>query len=99
MFLDAGAKLTQAQMSEIRHELAFRLLAPLGGDLVLPGEVDLTYRDAVVTDVAGWDTLFEDGSCEVEFTCFDAFAYGAEASCAGLSATVGGTADTCRWSR
>ena len=45
----------------------------------------------MVTGVTAWDSLFEDGSCEVEFTCFDPVAYGAERASAGTALAVGGT--------
>lgn len=76
LFLDAGVVLTAEERSAIRHEMYGWLVAPAGAELSLSGEPDLTWRDAVVTDVSDWDTLFEGGSCEVEFTCFDPVAYG-----------------------
>lgn len=91
LFLDAGISLTADERSEIRHELYGWLVAPSGAELELPGEPGLTWRDAVVTGVSDWDSLFEDGSCEVEFTCFDPVAYGEEKSSAASALTVGGT--------
>ena len=91
LFLDAGITLTADERSEIRHGLYAWLVAPGGGELELPDEPGLTWRDAVVTDASDWDSLFEDGSCEVAFTCFDPVAYGDEASCAGAALAVGGT--------
>ena len=64
---------------------------PGGGELAISGEPGLAWRDAVVTGVTAWDSLFEDGSCEVEFTCFDPVAYGAERASAGTALAVGGT--------
>jgi predicted phage tail component-like protein len=94
LFLDAGVTLTAEERSAIRHEMYGWLVAPAGAELSLTGEPDLTWRDAVVTGVSDWDTLFEGGSCEVEFTCFDPVAYGDEASCAGMALAVGGTWET-----
>lgn len=91
LFLDAGVTLTAEERSAIRHELYGWLVAPMGAELSLSGEPDLTWRDAVVTGVSDWDTLFEGGSCEVEFTCFDPVAYGDEKSSAASTLTVGGT--------
>ena len=91
LFLDAGASLTPGERSDVRHILYGWLVAPEGGELSLSGEPGLTWRDAVVTGVSDWDSLFEDGSCEVEFTCFDPVAYGDEATSAGTALAVGGT--------
>lgn len=91
LFLDAGVTLTAEECSAIRHELYGWLVAPMGAELSLTGEPGLTWRDAVVMGVSDWDSLFEDGSCEVEFTCFDPVAYGEEKSSAASALTVGGT--------
>lgn len=91
LFLDAGVSLGAVERSEIRHELYGWLCAPDGAELELPGEPGLTWRDAVVTDASGWDSLFEDGSCVIELTCFDPVAYGEEKSSAASALTVGGT--------
>lgn len=91
LFLDAGVTLAAEERSAIRHELYGWLCAPDGAELELPGEPGLTWRDAVVTDASGWDSLFEDGSCVIELTCFDPVAYGEEKSSAASALTVGGT--------
>lgn len=91
LFLDAGISLTAEERSEIRHELYGWLVAPAGAELELPGEPGLSWRDAVVTDASDWDSLFEDGSCELAFTCFDPVAYGEGKSGAASTLTVGGT--------
>lgn len=94
LFLDAGVTLTAEERSAIRHEIYGWLVAPMGADLSLTGEPDLTWRDAVVTGASDWDSLFEDGSCEVEFTCFDPVAYGDGKSSTGTALAVGGTWET-----
>ena len=91
LFLDAGSKLTASERSSLRGMLRAWLVAPAGGELELSGEPGLTWRDAVVTDVSGWNSLFEDGSCEVAFTCFDPVAYGAERTSRETAFEVGGT--------
>ena len=91
LFLDAGVTLAAEERSAIRHELYGWLVAPMGAELSLTGEPDLTWRDAVVTDASDWDSLFEDGSCELAFTCFDPVAYGEGKSSAASTLTVGGT--------
>ncbi|MEE1372173.1 MAG: phage tail family protein [Parolsenella sp.] len=92
--LDAGGKRTAAEMAALRHEAYGWLLAPEGGELVVPGDPGMTYRDAVCTDASEWSSLFEDGSCELAFTCFDPFGYGKSASTSGTAAIVGGTKPT-----
>lgn len=94
LFLDAGVALTAEERSAIRHEMYGWLVAPSGAELSLSGEPDLTWRDAVVTRVSDWDSLFEGGACEVEFTCFDSVAYGDDKSSAGMALAVGGTWET-----
>lgn len=91
LFLDAGVTLTAEERSEVRHALYGWLVAPRGAELELPGEPGLSWRDAVVTDASDWDSLFEDGSCELAFTCFDPVAYGEGKSSAAGTLTVGGT--------
>lgn len=91
LFLDAGVALTAEERSEVRHELYGWLVAPSGAELKLPGEPGLSWRDAVVTDASDWDSLFEDGSCELAFTCFDPVAYGEGKSSAASTLTVDGT--------
>lgn len=91
LFLDAGVTLTAEERSEVRHVLYGWLVAPSGAELELPGEPGLSWRDAVVTDASDWDSLFEDGSCELAFTCFDPVAYGEGKSSAAADFTVGGT--------
>ncbi len=91
LFLDAGIALTAEERSEVRHVLYGWLVAPSGAELELPGEPGLSWRDAVVTDASDWDSLFEDGSCVIEFTCFDPVAYGEGKSSAASTLTVGGT--------
>lgn len=91
LFLDAGVTLAAEERSAIRHEMYGWLVAPMGAELSPTGEPDLTWRDAVVTDASDWDSLFEDGSCELAFTCFDPVAYGEGKSSAAGTLTVGGT--------
>ena len=91
LHLDAGSQMTAGELSRLRALLRAWLCAPGGGDLALPGEGALTWRDAVVTGVSDWDNLFEGGSCAVDFTCYDPVAYGAGRSCTGTELEVLGT--------
>lgn len=91
LHLDAGSQMTEGELSRLRALLRAWLCEPGGGDLVVPGEGALTWRDAVVTGVSDWDTLFEGGSCAVDFTCYDPVAYGEARSCTGTGLEVLGT--------
>lgn len=91
LFWDGGLGLGDAGRADVRHRLLSWLLAPAGGELSVPGDPALTYRDAVCTDCSGWSSLFEDGSAEVEFTCFDPIAYGRRVTSADTPIEVGGT--------
>lgn len=97
LFLDLKDDEDAAGLSAVRHEAASWLAPDAGGDLELPGEPGLVYRDTVCTDAGTWDALFEDGSCELVFTAFDPVAWGQEreasaaAGSAELSLLVGGT--------
>ena len=94
LFLDAGLQLADSARSGIRHELYGWLLAPEGGELVVPGDPGMTYKDAVCTDASDWSSLFEDGSCELAFTCYDPYGYGEAKSSTGTALSVGGTKAT-----
>ena len=94
LFLDVGYKLDATALADARHRLSFWLCAPGGGDLVLPDEPELVYRDALMIDAGEWSKLFSDGQCEVTFTLFDPVAYGMERSERGSSFDVGGTHGT-----
>lgn len=91
LFLDAPDALTVAQRSEVRRTLRAWLLCAGGGELVVPGEPELTWHDALCAGVSDWSSLFAEGSAVVTFECLDPIAYGAEASSDAESFTVGGT--------
>lgn len=91
LFWDAGRDLGDAGRAEVRRRLRSWLLAPEGGELTVPGDPAVTYRDAVCTGCGGWSSLFEDGSCEVEFTCFDPIGYGRLVETGETPVGVGGT--------
>ena len=91
LFLDLAEDEDAEGLSALRHEAVAWLASDAGCDFELPGEPGLVYRNAVCTGADAWDALFEDGSCEVEFTCFDPVAYGDGKSSAAGTLTVGGT--------
>ncbi len=80
-----------AARAEARHAVYAALLASGGADLVVPGDPELTYRDAVCTGCGEWSSLFADGHAEVEFTCYDPFGYGELRMADTAAFEVGGT--------
>ncbi len=80
-----------AMRAKARHALYAALLDVDGAELVVPGDPELTYRDAVCTGCGDWSSLFADGSAEVEFTCCDPFGYGIQRVTETAVFTVGGT--------
>ena len=78
LFLDLGFKADVNSLADARHRLSFWLCAPGGGELVLPDEPELTYKDALLVSAGAWRKLFTDGQCDVTFTLFDPIAYGME---------------------
>lgn len=91
LFLDDADATTVAKRSDARARIRSWLLAPAGGELVVPGEPTLRWRDVVCTGVSDWSSLFADGSAVVTFLCMDPIAYGASDSSDGVSFSVGGT--------
>jgi hypothetical protein len=91
LFLDDAGATTVAKRSDARARIRSWLLAPAGGELVVPGEPTLRWRDVVCTGVSDWSSLFADGSAVVTFLCMDPIAYGASGSSDGGSFAVGGT--------
>lgn len=94
LFVDASDALTVAQRAVVRRTLRAWLLRADGGELVVPGEPELTWRDAVCAGVSDWSSLFAEGSAIVTFLCLDPVAYGAKASSDADSFDVGGTWET-----
>ncbi len=91
LFWDALLGLDAVARARARHELYAALLCTGGAELVVPGDPELTYRDAVCTGCGDWTSLFADGSAEVEFTCCDPVGYGALRSTDTAVFQVGGT--------
>ena len=89
--LDMGYDPGVDGLAEARARLRAWLALPGGGELALPDEPGLIWRDAVVTGCGEWSDLSERASCEVEFTLLDPVAWGRERSEAGLEFSVGGT--------
>ena len=51
---------------------------PGGGNLILPDDPEVEYRDVILVGAADWSSLFEDGECQLTFTLFDPIGWGAE---------------------
>lgn len=91
LFMDAGFKPGAAALTDIRHRVYAALGTVDGGELRLPDESELVYRNAVCTGCGTWSSLFEDGSGTVDFALLDPVAYGVERREASVAFTVGGT--------
>ena len=91
LMLCGDRRMHPLELADVRHKLAAWLGGTVGGELTLPEEPELSYRDCVVTKVKAWDALFEDGCCEVTFTAHDPVAYGKPRRVTDLSFDVGGT--------
>ena len=91
LFWDSLLGLDAAVRAKARHEVYAALLAVGGGELVVPGDPETTYRDAVCTACGSWSSLFADGSAEVEFTCYDPIGYGSQLATESAAFEVGGT--------
>ena len=91
LYWDSLLGLDAAARAKARHEVYAALLAVGGGELVVPGDPEMTYRDAVCTGCGAWTSLFADGAAEVEFTCYDPIGYGAQRSTETAVFAVGGT--------
>ena len=91
LFWDSLLGMDAAARAKARHEVYAALLATGGGELVVPGDPELTYRDAVCTGCGDWSSLFADGTAEVEFTCYDPIGYGIQRATESAVFVVGGT--------
>ena len=91
LYWDSLLGLDAAARAKARHEVYAALLAVEGGELVVPGDPEMTYRDAVCTGCGSWSLLFADGVADVEFTCYDPIAYGSQLATESAAFGVGGT--------
>ena len=91
LFMDAGFKPGSTGMADIRHRVYAALGTVGGGELRLPDEPELAYRDAICTGCGTWSSLFEDGNGTCDFALLDPVAYGIERRETGSTFAVGGT--------
>lgn len=91
LFMDAGFNPGAEGLACMRRKLRSWLCVPGGGELVLPDDPEITYRDALLVCASGWSDLFEAGECELTFTLFDPIGYGDERIERAGRFDVGGT--------
>lgn len=77
--------------ADVRRRIASWLYAKGGGELCLPEDGGLTYRDVVCTACGEWSSVKPDAWCDVELTAYDPIAYGAQREYDGAAFAVGGT--------
>lgn len=92
VFLEPKMKASPEALVAQRRKLDAALLT------IAPAELqyqdNYTYRMALCTDASTWDTLLQAGSCELEFTLYEAIAYGDVCESAETDIDVKGTAET-----
>ena len=78
LFMDMGYNPGFTGMAQMRAKVRRWLSWPGGGNLILPDDPEIEYRDAILVGAADWSNLFEDGECQLTFTLFDPIGWGAE---------------------
>ena len=78
LFMDMGYNPGFTGMAQMRAKVRRWLSWPGGGNLVLPDDPEVEYRDVILVGAADWSNLFEDGECQLTFTLFDPIGWGAE---------------------
>lgn len=71
LFLDVEGERDLGALSAARVEMSQHLAQPSPARLRLPGAGEYGFEKTVLTDATQWDSLFEDGSCELTFTAYD----------------------------
>lgn len=91
LFMDMGFNPGFTGMAQMRAKLRSWLCWPAGGNLILPDDPEIEYKDALLVGATDWSNLFEDGECTLTFTLFDPIGYGAKRVERALRFDVGGT--------
>ena len=78
LFMDMGHNPGFTGMARMRGTLRRWLSWPGGGNLILPDDPEVEYRDVILVGAGDWSNLFEAGECELTFTLFDPIGWGAE---------------------
>jgi len=76
LFMDMGYNPGFTGMAQMRAKVRRWLSWPGGGNLVLPDDPEVEYRDVILVGAADWSNLFEDGECQLTFTLFDPIGWG-----------------------
>lgn len=76
--MDMGYNPGFTGMAQMRAKVRRWLSWPGGGNLILPDDPEVEYRDVILVGAADWSNLFEDGECTLTFTLFDPIGWGAE---------------------
>lgn len=92
VFLEPKMKASPEALVAQRRKLDATLLATTPTDLQY--QDNYTYRKALCTDASTWDSLLQAGSCELEFTVYEAVVYGDVRESAAATIDVKGTAET-----
>lgn len=78
LFMDMGHNSGFTGMARILGTLRRWLSWPGGGNLILPDDPEIEYRDAILVGASDWSDLFEAGECTLTFTLFDPIGWGAK---------------------
>ena len=78
LFMDMGHNPGFTGMARILGTLRRWLSWPGGGNLILPDDPEIEYRDAILVGSSDWPELFEAGECTLTFTLFDPIGWSAE---------------------
>ena len=77
LFMDMGHNPGFTGMARILGTLRRWLSWPGGGNLILPDDPEIEYRDAILVGASDWSELFEAGECTLTFTLFDPIGWSA----------------------
>ncbi|OUO62050.1 hypothetical protein B5F74_02235 [Collinsella sp. An271] len=82
LYLDLEKDTDADGLLEVRRDMA-GWLGEGAGDLRLPGVLVYSFHDVVLRDASFWESLFEEGSCELVFEALDPYLYGASGAAHG----------------
>ena len=90
LFMDMGHNPGLTGLAQMRSRVRRWLAWPGGGNLILPDDPEVEYRDAMLVGASDWSNLFEAGECTLTFTLFDPVGWGVERVERTSSFVVGG---------
>lgn len=76
LFMDMRYNPGFTGMAQMWAKLRRWLCQPSGGNLILPDDPEVEYKDSLLVGASDWSDLFEAGECELTFTLFDPIGYG-----------------------